>query len=58
MSKVVATVSTFVGHGGQSVWVAAGEEYDASDPLVKANPDMFTKLPEPERPERTRARLR
>jgi len=43
MSKVYATVNQFVGHGGQSVWIGAGDVYDTSDSLVKANPDMFTK---------------
>jgi hypothetical protein len=42
-SKVYATVNQFVGHNGQSVWLGAGDEYDSSDAIVRANPDMFTK---------------
>jgi len=41
--KVTVKESRFVGHGGQSVWLAAGDEYDHDEPVVKANPDMFTK---------------
>lgn len=61
MSKVLATVNQFVGHAGQSVWIGEGDEYDSSDPLVKANPGMFTKeapAPAPaakERPARGRS---
>lgn len=43
MSKVYATVNQFVGHGGQSVWIGFGDQYDSTHPLVKANPDWFTK---------------
>lgn len=42
MSKVYATVNGFVGHGGQSVWLGEGDEYDENDPLVKAMPERFT----------------
>lgn len=46
MSKVYATRSGFVGFNGQSVWVHEDDEYDASDPLVKAMPaDMFVARP-------------
>lgn len=43
MSNVYATVNQFVGHGGQSVWIGAGDVYDSSDPLVVAHPDWFTR---------------
>lgn len=42
MSKVYATFNGFVGHNGQSVWLAEGDEYDAGHPLVKAQPQHFT----------------
>lgn len=39
--KVYATMSGFVGHGGRSVDIHEGDEYDDSDPLVKALPQHF-----------------
>lgn len=44
-SKVYATVNQFVGHGGISVWLGEGDEYDSSDPLVQAHPQFFTEAP-------------
>jgi hypothetical protein len=49
--KVTVRETRFVGHRGQSVWLAAGDEYDHDDPIVKANPHMFTK-PADEAPKR------
>lgn len=42
MSKVYATISGFIGHGGQSVPIAEGDEYDADHSLVKQHPEHFT----------------
>ncbi len=47
MSRVVATTSTFIGHNGQSVWVAEGDEHDAKADLVKGAPEgLFAPVPE------------
>lgn len=43
MSQVYATVNTFVGYRGQSLWIGAGDAYESSHPLVKAHPNWFTK---------------
>jgi hypothetical protein len=43
MSKVYGTVNQFVGHGGQSVWIGVGDEFDGSEEIVKSHPEMFTK---------------
>lgn len=51
--KVNAKLSTFVGHGGQSVWVQEGDEYDSANPIVKANPGMFTEPAKEDPPKRT-----
>ncbi len=56
-SKVTAKESRFVGFGGQSVWLQAGDEYDSAEAIVKANPDMFTK-PASEDPPRRGGSLR
>jgi hypothetical protein len=42
MSKVTATFDGFVGHGGSSVPLNSGDEYDSEHPLVKAHPGLFT----------------
>lgn len=43
MSKVYAAQDWgFVGHQGATVNLSAGDEYDSTDPLVKAHPEMFT----------------
>lgn len=52
MSKVYAKLSTFVGHGGQSVFITQGDEYDDSDPLVKAHRDKFTEPAKDDPPKR------
>lgn len=43
--KVYATISGFVGHAGQSVWLGEGDEHDADAPLVRALPHLFTARP-------------
>lgn len=45
---------TFVGFNGRSVPLHTGDEYDESDPLVKAFPQYFTQAPVPERPSKLR----
>lgn len=47
MSKVYATISGFIGHGGQSVPIHEGDEYDADHALVEAHPEHFTARPTP-----------
>lgn len=47
MSKVYATINGFVGHGGQSVPIQEGDEYDADHELVQAHPQHFTARPSP-----------
>lgn len=42
MGKVYSVTNGFVGFAGQSVPLNAGDEYDDSDPLVKACPQHFT----------------
>ena len=39
--KVKALESQFIGHGGQSVWIGAGEEWDHDHPVVKDHPELF-----------------
>lgn len=50
--KVTVKETRFVGHGGQSVWLHAGDEYDTSDDIVKAMPDFFTKPADEPKPNR------
>lgn len=42
MSKVYATINGFIGHGGQSVSIAEGDEYDENHEIVQAHPQHFT----------------
>ncbi len=43
MSKVYASQDWgFVGHEGAPVHLSAGDEYEATHPMVKAHPEMFT----------------
>lgn len=55
--KVKALVSTFIGHGGQSVWLGEGDEHDHNADIVKANPDLFTE-PVRDEPQRRGGALR
>lgn len=41
-NKVYATISGFIGHNGQSVWLGEGDEHDMDSPIVQANPQLFT----------------
>lgn len=40
--KVTAKISGFVGFGGRSVKVTAGDEYDEREPLVQAARHLFS----------------
>jgi hypothetical protein len=40
-----ATVSGFVGFGGDNVGLHAGDPWDDDHPFVKARPDLFTDTP-------------
>lgn len=42
MSTVRATFTGFVGVAGVPVELAEGAEWDSEDPVVRANPAMFT----------------
>ena len=42
MSKVYAITDGFVGFGGRSVPLNAGDVYDSDDAIVKALPEHFT----------------
>lgn len=42
MPTVNARIDGFVGTETGDVRLREGEEYDSSDPLVKAHPDLFT----------------
>lgn len=44
MSTVHVVIDAFVGTENGEVRLRAGEEYDASDPLVTAHPDLFTEV--------------
>jgi hypothetical protein len=46
MSIVVALTDSMVGNGGrQPVVIRKGEAWDADDPIVKANPSLFSTDP-------------
>jgi hypothetical protein len=42
MATVYALIDGFVGTATGDVRLRVGEEYDTSDPLYKAHPDLFT----------------
>lgn len=42
MATVYARIDGFVGTETGDTRLRVGEEYDTSDPLVKAHPDLFT----------------
>jgi len=45
MSKVTAVYNGFVGHEGVPVLLHEGDEWDADDALVQAQPALFTEPP-------------